>query len=70
MVLLSRGTLDQVLDDAIEVDRVKRRLLNYHWREDMLFFKDLVMPKLEEKKALIKNIHEEIGHFNEGWTFK
>jgi hypothetical protein len=70
MVLLSRGTLDQVLDDVIEVDRAKRRLLNYHWREDTLFFKDLVVPKLEEKKALIKNIHEEIGHFSEGWTFQ
>ncbi len=39
MVLLFGGTLDQVLDDVVEVDWVKRRLLNYHWREDMLFFK-------------------------------
>jgi hypothetical protein len=30
MTLLSGSTLDQVLDDAIEVDRAKRRLLNYH----------------------------------------
>jgi hypothetical protein len=30
MILLSGGTLDQVLDDVIEVDRAKRRLLNYH----------------------------------------
>jgi hypothetical protein len=39
MVLLSGGTLDQVLDDDVEVDWAKRRLLNYHWREDTLFFK-------------------------------
>jgi hypothetical protein len=45
MVLLFGGILDQVLDDAIEVDRAKRRLLNYHWREDTLFFKNLVVPK-------------------------
>jgi hypothetical protein len=30
MILLSGGILDQVLDDVIEVDRDKRRLLNYH----------------------------------------
>jgi len=27
-----------------------------------------VVPKLEERKALVKDIHEEIGHFNEGRT--
>jgi hypothetical protein len=29
MTLLFRSILDQVLDGAIEVDRVKKRLLNY-----------------------------------------
>ncbi len=68
MILLLGGTLDQVLDDAIEVDRTKRRLLNYHWRKDTLLFKNLVLLKLEERKALVKDIHEEIGHFSEGRT--
>jgi len=45
MVMLSGGTSDQVLDDAVEIDRAKRRLLNYNWRENILFFKDLVVPK-------------------------
>jgi hypothetical protein len=67
MILLFGGTLDQVLDD-VEVDRAKRRLLNYHWRKDTLFFKNLVMPKLKERHVLVKNIHEEIGHFNERRT--
>jgi hypothetical protein len=31
----------------------------------MLFFKNLVVPKSEEKKSLVKDIHEEIGHFSE-----
>jgi hypothetical protein len=31
----------------------------------MLFFKNLVMLKPKERKALVKNIHEEIGHFSE-----
>ncbi len=26
------------------------------------------MPKLEEKQVLVKNMHEEIGHFSEGRT--
>ncbi len=30
MTLLSGSILDQVLDDATEVDRTKKRLLNYH----------------------------------------
>ncbi len=68
MVLLFGGTLDQVLDDVVEIDRRKRRLLNYHWRKKMSFFKDLVVPKLEERHGLVKSIHEEIGHFSEGRT--
>jgi len=68
MTLLSGGTLDQVMDDATEVDRAKKRLLNYHWREDMLFFKNLVVLKLNERKVLVRDIHEEIGHFREGRT--
>jgi hypothetical protein len=68
MVLLSGGILDQVLDDVIQVDQAKKRLLNYHWREDTLFFKNMVVPKPKEKQVLVKNIHEEIGHFNEGRT--
>ncbi len=67
MVLLFGGTLDQVLND-VEIDRAKRRLLNYHWREDTLFFKDLVVPKPEERHVLVKSIHEEIEHFSEGRT--
>jgi hypothetical protein len=27
-----------------------------------------VVPKLEERKALVKDIHEEIKHFSEGRT--
>jgi hypothetical protein len=57
-----------VLDDVIKVDRAKIKLLNYHWREHTLFFKDLVVPKPEERHVLVKNIHEEIGHFSERRT--
>jgi hypothetical protein len=68
MVMLSGGILDQVLDDVVEVDRAKIRLLNYQCRKNTLFFKDLVVLKPEDKQVLVKNIHEEIGHFSEGRT--
>jgi hypothetical protein len=34
----------------------------------MLFFKSLVVSKLEDRKALVRDIHGEIGHFSEGRT--
>jgi hypothetical protein len=34
----------------------------------MLFLKKLVVPKPWEQQVLVKNIHEEIGHFGEGRT--
>jgi hypothetical protein len=43
-------------------------MLSYHWREDMLFFKNLMVPKLKERKVLAININEEIRHFSEGRT--
>jgi hypothetical protein len=42
--------------------------LNYHWKEDKLLFKNLVVLKPKERKVLVKNIHEEIGHFIEKRT--
>jgi hypothetical protein len=65
MTLLYGCTLDQVLNDAIEVDQAKRRLLNCHWKKYTLFFKNLMVLKLEETKVLVRDIHEEIGHFSE-----
>jgi hypothetical protein len=39
MILLFGSILNQVLDDAIEVDRTKKRLLNYHYRGYVVFQK-------------------------------
>ncbi len=57
-----------MLDDATKVNLAKKRLLNYHLRKITLFFKNLMVSKLEERKALVKDIHEEIGHFSERRT--
>jgi len=35
---------------------------------DNLMFKGLVVPKLEEDRQIIMDIHDEIGHFGEGRT--
>ncbi len=56
MVLLFGGILDQVLDDVVEIGQTKRRLLNYHWKKDMLFSKNLVVPKSKERYVLVKSI--------------
>jgi hypothetical protein len=32
-------------------------------------FNDLVVPKLEDCKQIIFDLHSEIGHFGEGRTF-
>jgi len=46
-----------MLDDATKVDLVKKKLLNYQWRKITLFFKNLVVLKFRERKALVKDIH-------------
>jgi hypothetical protein len=68
MILLSCGIMHKVLVNVIEVHQAKRKLLNYHWKDDTLFFKNLVVPKPKERKELVKDIHEEIRHFGEGRT--
>ncbi len=39
--------------------------MRYHWSEDNMFFQNLVIPKLTERKSLIEKVHQEIGHFGE-----
>ncbi len=53
-----------VYDDA-NIDKAKKWIMWYHWLEDNLFFQNLVILKLVERKSLIKKVHQEIGHFGE-----
>jgi len=62
MVLLTGGHLEVELDDTANIERVKRRMMKYHWSNDTLFFQNLVVPRPTERKMLIEKIHEEIGH--------
>lgn len=62
MVLLIGGHLEVELDDIANIERVKRRMMKYHWSNDTLFFQNLVVPRPTERNMLIEKIHEEIGH--------
>jgi len=42
--------------------RVRKRIINYHWHDQRLYFKGLFVLKLEERMALIIQMHEDLGH--------
>jgi hypothetical protein len=55
--------------DEREKSRIAKRILYYYLSNGSLMFKGLVIPKLEEWRQIIMDIHNEIGHFGEGRTF-
>jgi hypothetical protein len=60
-----------ILPDTIDLEESKRaikRITNYCWKEQRLYFKGLYVPKLEERMALIIQMHENLGHFGEQRT--
>jgi hypothetical protein len=60
-----------VLLDAVDLEeskRIRKRASNYCWKEQKLFFKVLLVPKLEERVSLVKQMHEDLGHFGEQRT--
>ncbi len=60
-----------VLPDAIDYEgakRIKKRGSNYCWKEQKLFFKALLVPKYEERVFLMRQMHEDLGHFGEQRT--
>jgi len=63
IALLTSAHLEYELDNTTNMDRAKKRIMRYHWLEDTLFFQNLVVPKLIERRMLIEKIHEEIKHF-------
>jgi hypothetical protein len=60
-----------ILSEAIGLDeskRIRKRASNYCWKEQKLFFKTLLVPKPEERLSLVKQMHEDLGHFGEQRT--
>jgi hypothetical protein len=61
------GTLVDALD-YYECRRIRKRASNYCYKEQKLFFKTLLVPKPEERTSLVKQMHEDLGHFGEQRT--
>jgi hypothetical protein len=64
---LHEGTLPNTIDFE-ECKRARKRIMNYHWHDQRLYFKGLFVPKPEEKMGLIIQMHEDLGHFGEERT--
>jgi hypothetical protein len=51
--------------NVAKVKQAKKRMMNYYWHDQKLYFKGLCVPKLEEKKPMVVQMHEDLGYFNE-----
>jgi hypothetical protein len=45
--------------------QIKRKTQNYVLKGNQLYFKGWLVPKPEERKCIIMEMHHEIGHFGE-----
>jgi len=60
-----------VLPDSVDLEeskRARKRVSNYCWKEQKLYFKGLLVPKPEERISLVSQMHEDLGHFGEQTT--
>jgi hypothetical protein len=59
------------LPDTVDLEESKRaikKISNYCWKEQRLYFKGLLVPKPEERMTLVIQMHEDLGHFGEQRT--
>jgi hypothetical protein len=52
MELLQGGMLPTTVD-PLESKRARKRILNYHWQGQSLYFKRLLVPKPEDRMGLV-----------------
>ncbi len=52
LVLLKEGVLPEMIEPE-ESRRARKRAASYCWKEQKLFFKDLYVPKPEERRSLV-----------------
>ncbi|CAM6063781.1 unnamed protein product [Sphagnum tenellum] len=67
LTLLREGVLPNTMD-VEESRRAKKRVSNYCIRSERLYFRDLYVPKPEERTPLVIQIHEDLGHTGEERT--
>jgi hypothetical protein len=51
MVLLTSGHLQTELYDTTNIERVKKRVMKYHWLEDTMFFQNQVVPRATKREC-------------------
>ncbi len=51
--------------DHLESKRARKRILNYHWQGQSLYFKGLLVPRPADRMGLVVQMHEDLGHLGE-----
>jgi hypothetical protein len=51
--------------DHLESKRARKRMLNYHWQGQSLYFKGLLVPRPADRMGLVVQMHEDLGHSGE-----
>jgi len=64
LALLKEGVLPDLIEQE-EGKRARRRAEHYCWKEQRLFFKDLYVPRPKERRSLVIQMHEDLGHSSE-----
>jgi hypothetical protein len=67
MDLLQGGMLPDTVD-PMEAKRARKRMLNYHWQDQSLYFKGLLVPRPEDRMGLVVRMHKDLGHSGEEIT--
>jgi len=67
MDLLQGGMLPDTVD-PVEFKRAKKKILNYHWQDQSLYFKGLLVPRPKDRMGLVVRMHQNLGHFGEERT--
>jgi len=65
--LLQGGMLPNTVE-PVEARRTRKRVLNYHWQEQSLYFKGLLVPRPEDRMGLMVRMHKDLGHSGEKRT--
>jgi hypothetical protein len=65
--LLQKGMLPDTVD-YVEARRARRRMMNYHWQDQSLYFKGLLVPRPEDRMGLVVQMHKDLGHSGEERT--
>ncbi len=67
MELLQTRVLPVTID-PLESKRMRKRVLNYHWQGQSLYFRNRLVPKPGDRLGLVVQMHKDLGHSGEERT--